>query len=119
MRSAPFTRSTLVAAVLEQHSQARFNQMILRLGLEDEISSSTALSVANKCALLGRIVVQRAGAVRRGSFPRKEPRGARSNAANTSVRNPSNRNPRSCGPNPLTSISRATSACADASDKRP
>jgi len=48
---------------------------------------------------------------------RKEPRGARSNAANTSVRNPSKRNPRSCGPNPLTSISRATSACADASDK--
>ncbi|MER2537480.1 MAG: hypothetical protein ABTQ31_20210 [Rhizobiaceae bacterium] len=65
MRSAPFTRPTLVAAVelLEQHSQARFNQMVLRLGLEDEISSSTSLSVAHKCALLGRIVVQRAEAV--------------------------------------------------------
>mgnify|MGYP006989491958 CR=1 FL=1 len=38
----PFTRPTLAAAVelLEQHSQARFNQMVLRLGLEDEISSS-------------------------------------------------------------------------------
>jgi hypothetical protein len=65
MRSAPFTRPTLLAAVelLEQNSQARFNQMVLRLGLEDEISSSTSLSVANKCALLGRVVVQRAEAV--------------------------------------------------------
>ena len=43
MRSVPFTRPTLITAVelLEQHSQARFNQMVLRLGLEDEISSST------------------------------------------------------------------------------
>ena len=42
MRSVPFTRPTLIAAVelLEQHSQARFNQMVLRLGLEDEISTS-------------------------------------------------------------------------------
>ncbi len=65
MRSAPFTRPTLIAAVelLEQHSQARFNQVVLRLGLEDEISSNTALSVAKKCDLLGRIVVQRAEAV--------------------------------------------------------
>ena len=37
--------------------------MVLRLGLEDEISTSTSLSVANKCALLDRIVVQRAEAV--------------------------------------------------------
>ena len=65
MRSTPFTRPTLVAAVelLEQHSQARFNQMVLRLGLEDEVPSSTANSVANKCAVLGRIVVQRAETV--------------------------------------------------------
>ena len=65
MRSAPFTRPTLVAAVelLEQHTHARFNQMVLRLGLEDEVTASTTLSVANKCALLGRIVVQRAEAV--------------------------------------------------------
>lgn len=65
MRSAPFTRPTLVAAVelLELHSQARFNQMVFRLGLEDEISSSTSISVANKCALLGRMVVQRAEVV--------------------------------------------------------
>ena len=61
MRSAPFTRPTLLAAVelLELHSQAKFNQMVLRLRLEDEISSSTSLSVAKKCDLLGRIVLQR------------------------------------------------------------
>jgi len=61
MRAQPFTRPTLIAAVelLEGHSQARFNQMVLRLGLEDEISSGTAVSVAKKCDMLGRIVVQR------------------------------------------------------------
>lgn len=55
----------LIAAVelLEQHTQARFNQVVLRLGLEQEISSSTSLSVAKKCDLLGRIVVQRAETV--------------------------------------------------------
>lgn len=65
MRSAPFTRPTLLAAVelLELHSQAKFNQMILRLGLEDEISSSTALSVAKKCDLLGRLILQRTEAI--------------------------------------------------------
>jgi hypothetical protein len=65
VRSAPFTRPTLIAAVelLEQHSQARFNQVVLRLGLEEEIPSNTAVSVAKKCDLLGRIVVQRAEAV--------------------------------------------------------
>lgn len=65
MRSVPFTRPTLIAAVelLEQHSQARFNQMVLRLGLEDEISSNPSISVAKKCDQLGRIVVQRAETV--------------------------------------------------------
>ena len=65
MRSAPFTRPTLIGAVemLEQHSQARFNQVVLRLGLEDEISSSTTISVTKKCDLLGRIVVPRFGTV--------------------------------------------------------
>lgn len=35
MRAALFTKPTLVAAVelLEQHTQARFNQVIVRLGL--------------------------------------------------------------------------------------
>lgn len=65
MRSAPFTRPTLLAAVelLELHSQAKFNQVVLRLGLEDEISSSTAHSVPKKCDSLGRIVLQRTEAV--------------------------------------------------------
>ncbi|WP_395708145.1 hypothetical protein [Reyranella sp.] len=61
MRFAPFTRPTLIAAVelLELHSQAKFNQVVLRLGLEDELPSSTGLSVAKKCDLLGRIVLKR------------------------------------------------------------
>lgn len=61
MRAERFTRPTLLAAVelLEQQSQARFNQMVLRLGLENDIPSDTALSVRKKCDLLGRIVVQR------------------------------------------------------------
>jgi hypothetical protein len=65
MRSAPFTRPTLLAAVelLELHSQAKFNQMVLRLGLEDEISSSTTLSFAKKCDLLGRIVLRRTDSI--------------------------------------------------------
>ncbi|ALK31119.1 MULTISPECIES: AAA family ATPase [Burkholderia] len=46
MRAQPFTRSTLIAAVelLEGHSQARSNQMVLCLGLEDQIGSGTAVS---------------------------------------------------------------------------
>ena len=65
MRPQPFTRPTLIAAVelLEGHSQARFNQMVLRLGLEDEIGSGTAVSVAKKCDMLGRFVVQRSDQV--------------------------------------------------------
>lgn len=61
MRAKPFSRPTLIAAVelLEGHSQARFNQMVLRLGLEDEIGSGTAVSVAKKCDILGRVIVQR------------------------------------------------------------
>lgn len=37
--------------------------MVLRLGLENEISSNTSISVAKKCDLLGRIVVQRSETV--------------------------------------------------------
>jgi hypothetical protein len=61
MRNTPFTRPTILAAVelLEGHSQARFNQMVLRLGLEEEVPSTSALSVAKKSDLVGRIVVQR------------------------------------------------------------
>ena len=65
MRSAPFSRPTLIAAVemLEKHTQAQFDQLVLRLGLEDEIADNTGLSVARKCAILGRIVMQRYDAV--------------------------------------------------------
>jgi hypothetical protein len=37
MRAKPFSRPTLIAAVelLQGHSQARFSQMVLRLGLEE------------------------------------------------------------------------------------
>src|SRR5260370_23187296 len=62
MRLWPFTRSTIIAAVEflgERLSQARFNQMVLRLGLENEIPSRTDLSVSKKTDLLGRTVVQR------------------------------------------------------------
>ncbi|MFK2904951.1 hypothetical protein ISP17_13400 [Dyella ginsengisoli] len=61
MRVAPFTRPTLLAAVelLELHSQARFNQAVLRLGLEDEVPQGTDLSVGKKCAILGRAILQR------------------------------------------------------------
>lgn len=60
MRSAPFTRPTLLAAVelLDRHTQASFDQMILRLGLEDEIPDGAGLSLGKKCGLLGRIVVK-------------------------------------------------------------
>jgi hypothetical protein len=65
MHHTPFTRPTIIAAVelLEGHSQARFNQMVLRLGLEEEVPSSSTLSVAKKCDLVGRIVVQRPSSV--------------------------------------------------------
>lgn len=65
MRAKPFSRPTLIAAVelLEGHRQVHFNQLILRLGLEDEIGSGTAVSVAKKCDFLGRIVVQRSNSV--------------------------------------------------------
>ena len=62
MRAAPFTRPTIIVAVEflgERHSQARFNQMVLRLGLENEIPSRADLSVSKESDLLGRIVVQR------------------------------------------------------------
>ena len=56
-----FSRVTLVAAteVLGAHSHASFNQMVVRLELEDRISDSTTTSIRKKCAALARIVVQR------------------------------------------------------------
>lgn len=65
MRPAPFSRPTLIAAIelLEMHSQARFNQVVLRLGFEADVPAGTELSVAKKCALLGRLVLPRSTAV--------------------------------------------------------
>jgi hypothetical protein len=65
MRVAPFTRPTLLAAVelLEMHSQASFNQTVLRLGLENDVPQGTELSVGKKCAILGRVVLQHADGV--------------------------------------------------------
>ncbi|MET4449043.1 hypothetical protein ABIB75_007355 [Bradyrhizobium sp. GM2.2] len=61
MTAVPFTRPTVISAVafLTKMYQAPFNHMVLRLGLENEITSDTAISVAKKAGLLGRIVVQR------------------------------------------------------------
>ncbi|MBB5048542.1 hypothetical protein HNR60_003309 [Rhodopseudomonas rhenobacensis] len=65
MSAVPFTRPTIIAAVafldanLKHH--APFNHMVLRLGLENEITSDTGISVSKKADTLGRIVVQRPG----------------------------------------------------------
>jgi len=65
MRQGPFSRPTVVAAtqLLEQHTQARFNQMVVRLGLENDVSQGTTISVGKKIAALGKIVVARADQV--------------------------------------------------------
>ena len=54
----PFRRATLVAAtqMLAIHTQASFNQMVVRLELEEEIPESTSMSVAKKAGRLARIV---------------------------------------------------------------
>lgn len=61
MRSNPFTRPTVLAATeaLAQHSQATFDQMVLRLCLEDDIPSGAVISLPKKCSLLAHLVVQR------------------------------------------------------------
>lgn len=61
MRQGPFSRPTVVAAteLLEQHTQAGFNQMVVRLGLENDVSQDTTISVGKKIAVLGKIVVAR------------------------------------------------------------
>ncbi|WP_426268862.1 hypothetical protein ACN9MB_11100 [Dyella kyungheensis] len=65
MRQGPFSRPTVVAAteLLEQHTQARFNQMVVRLELENDVSQDTTVSVGKKIAALGKIVVARADQV--------------------------------------------------------
>lgn len=62
MSDVPFTRPTIIAAVAflnERLTQAAFNHMVLRIGLENDIPSDTGQSVAKKADRLGRIVVQR------------------------------------------------------------
>lgn len=63
MKSHPFTRPTIVAAVEflgEMLTQAKFDQLAVRLGLDDKIPQGPAKSVTAKSALLARIVNQRA-----------------------------------------------------------
>ena len=63
MKSHPFTRPTIVAAIEflgEMLTQAKFDQLVVRLGLDDEIPQGPVKSVTAKCALLARIVNQRA-----------------------------------------------------------
>lgn len=61
MRRVPFTRPTLGAAIemLEAQGHNQLNKVILRLGLEGEITSDPSLSVAKKADRLGRAVLQR------------------------------------------------------------
>ena len=56
-----FSRVTLLAAteLLVGHFQAGFDQMVVRLELEQEIPADTGISVQKKCAHLARIVVDR------------------------------------------------------------
>ena len=55
-----FSRVTLVSATefLERHTQAAFNQMVVRLELEQEIPANTGMSVQKKCTELAKIVTR-------------------------------------------------------------
>lgn len=55
-----FTRPTLIAAVelFERHTQASFNQAMLRLGLQNSVPSTDNVSVAKKCFHFGHHVIQ-------------------------------------------------------------
>ena len=57
-KGSRFRRATLVAAseFLERHTQASFNQMVVRLELEHEIPEDTGMSVQKKCARLARVL---------------------------------------------------------------
>ena len=59
MRATPFSRPTLVAAseMLERHTQAAFDQVVLRLALDDELSAGAGNSISKKCSQVGRILV--------------------------------------------------------------
>ena len=60
MRQNHFTRPTIAAAVGlidARMSQAKFDHLVLRLGLEQSIPSDTTMSVSKKAALVGRLVM--------------------------------------------------------------
>lgn len=61
MRPYPFTRPTIIAAteLLDVHSQASINKVLLRLCLETEVPLGTEVSVAKKCAMIAQAVVKR------------------------------------------------------------
>lgn len=60
MREMPFTRPTILAAsqMLDRHTQAAFDAMVLRLALEDEVPDGPGLSTPKKCNIVARIVLQ-------------------------------------------------------------
>lgn len=62
MKTRPFTRPTVIAAVEflgAVSSQAKFDQIIVRLGLDSEIELGSSKSVTAKSALFGKAVAQR------------------------------------------------------------
>ena len=61
MRSTPFTRPTIVAAakMLDRHTQADFDTMVMRLELEDQIPDGPGLSVPKKSNIVARLTLQR------------------------------------------------------------
>lgn len=66
MKTYPFSRATIVAAVEflgEILTQAKFDQLVVRLGLDNEIPLGPAKSVTAKSTVLARIVNQRASQV--------------------------------------------------------
>ena len=63
MKPQPFTRPTIIAAIEllgAASSQAKFDQAIVRLGLNNEIQLASTKSVTAKSALLAQAVTQRA-----------------------------------------------------------
>ncbi len=63
MKAHPFSRPTIIAAVeflAEMLTQAKFDQLVVRLALDDEILQGPEKSVTAKSAVLARLVNQRA-----------------------------------------------------------
>lgn len=61
MRETPFTRPTIVAAsqMLDRHTQATFDAMVLRLTLEGEVPDGPGFSTPKKCNIVAKAVLQR------------------------------------------------------------